>query len=188
MTSFYIRTCVQRSWTLNYDGQSNENRTPARKWQWNLFYSKVISRCVNTFIPLGDETINSSFVRRWLIHYLTHTCTSSSEWNRRPRMSFFRSPKMWKSQGERSWLHGKCSSVFLPNFWSLSLTRLEYGDARCHEKRWFRPTAFQGALTLWRVAASPATNKRTTPLCSSLLASISNAGRTHFTLRSPPEQ
>ena len=30
--------------------------------------------------------------------------------------------------------------------------------------------------------------KRTTPLCSSLLASISNAGRTHFKLRSPPEK
>ena len=29
---------------------------------------------------------------------------------------------------------------------------------------------------------------KTTPLCSSLLASISNAGQTHFTLCSPPEQ
>ena len=27
-----------------------------------LFYSKVITRSVNTFIPLGDETINSSLV------------------------------------------------------------------------------------------------------------------------------
>ena len=34
------------------------------KWQWNLFYSKVIARSVNTFIPLGDETINSSLVER----------------------------------------------------------------------------------------------------------------------------
>ena len=51
---------------IKYEGQSNENRTPATKWQWNLFYSKVglIARSVNTFIPLGDETINSSLVER----------------------------------------------------------------------------------------------------------------------------
>ena len=47
-----------------YEGQSNENQTPATKWQWNLFYLKVIARSVNTFIPLGDETINSSLVER----------------------------------------------------------------------------------------------------------------------------
>ena len=47
-----------------YEGQSNENRTPATKWQWNLFYSKVIVTSVNTFIPLGDETINYSLVER----------------------------------------------------------------------------------------------------------------------------
>ena len=47
-----------------YNRQSNENRTPAPKWQWNLFYSKVIATSVNTFIPLGDEIINSSFVER----------------------------------------------------------------------------------------------------------------------------
>ena len=29
-----------------------------------MFYSKVIARSVNTFIPLGDETINSSLVER----------------------------------------------------------------------------------------------------------------------------
>ena len=52
--------------TAKYKGQSNENRTPATKWQWNLFYwySKVIARSVNTFIPLGDNTINSSLVER----------------------------------------------------------------------------------------------------------------------------
>ena len=42
----------------------NENRTPATKWQWNLFYSKVIARSVNTFILLGDVTINSTLVER----------------------------------------------------------------------------------------------------------------------------
>ena len=47
-----------------YEGQSNKNRTPATKWQWHLFYSKVIAKSVNPFIPLGDETINSSLVQR----------------------------------------------------------------------------------------------------------------------------
>ena len=49
---------------LSYDEQSSENRTPATKWQWNLFYSKVVARSVNTFIPLGDEMINSSLAER----------------------------------------------------------------------------------------------------------------------------
>ena len=31
---------------------------------WDLFYSKVIARSVNTFIPLGDETISSSLIER----------------------------------------------------------------------------------------------------------------------------
>ena len=43
-----------------YMEQSNENRTPATEWQWNLFYSKVIPRSIKTFITLGDEIINSS--------------------------------------------------------------------------------------------------------------------------------
>ena len=120
---------------LKYEVQSNENRTPDTKWQWNLFYSKVIARSVNTFIPLGDETNNYSLVERgnlggWWIHNFIHSCTFSSEWNRRPRMSFFRSSKMWKSQGERSGLYGGCSSVYPPNLLSLSLTRLaEWGRA-----------------------------------------------------------
>ena len=83
-------------------GQSNENWTSATKWQWNLFYSKVIARIVNIFIPLGDD------VGRWWIHNLTHSCTFSSEWNRRPWISYFRSPKMWKSQRERSGLYEGC--------------------------------------------------------------------------------
>ena len=41
-----------------------KNELPATKWQWNLFYCKVIARSVNTFIPLRDETINSSLAER----------------------------------------------------------------------------------------------------------------------------
>ena len=55
----------------------------------------------------------------WRIHNLTHSFTSSSEWNRRPRM-----PKMWKWQGEKSGLYGWCWSVSQPNLWSFSFTRL----------------------------------------------------------------
>ena len=62
------------------------------------------------------------------------------------------------------------------------------GDGRYHAKGWISPIAFKGVLALWRVAAPSATKKRTHPLCSSLLVSISNSGRIHFTLRSPPEQ
>ena len=64
----------------------------------------------------------------------------------------------------------------------------QYGERHYHAKGRFRPTAFQGIFTLWRVAAPSATKKRTTPLFSSLLASIYNSGRTHFTLHFPPEQ
>ena len=39
-------------------------------------------------------------------------------------MSFFRSPKTWKSQGERSGLYQGCWSVSQPNLLSLSLTKL----------------------------------------------------------------
>ena len=70
-----------------YKGQPNENRTPATKWQWNLYYWKVIARSVNTFIPLGDETINTSLVERGrslmdpqphlLLQFLIQVCPST---------------------------------------------------------------------------------------------------------------
>ena len=103
---------------------------------YSLCYSKLIARSVNTFIPLGDETINSTIpIGRWWIHNLTNFCSSSSEWNRRPRMSFFRSPKTWKSQRERSGLYGGCWSVYQPNLWSLSLTRLVVWEEALSWKR-----------------------------------------------------
>ena len=76
---------------------------------------------------------------------------------------------MWKSQGERFGMYGGCLSVFQSNLWSLSLIIL---------------TVWGWALSCKRMIPSdtiPATKKRTTPLCSSLLACISNAGRTHYT-------
>ena len=44
-------------------------------------------------------------------------------------------------------------------------------------KRLIPSESIQGVLTLWRVATPSVTKKRTTPLCSFLLASISNTGR-----------
>ena len=64
----------------------------------------------------------------------------------------------------------------------------QYGDRRYHAKGWFRLTAFQGVLTLWCIAVPSASKKWTTPLSSPLLATISSAGWTHFTLHTPPEQ
>ena len=52
----------------------------------------------------------------------------------------------------------------------------QYGEGRYHAKGCFRPKEFRRVLALWRVAAPSAIKKRTTPLCSSFLASISNAG------------
>ena len=75
-------------------------------------------------MPLGDETVNSNLVERGrslmdpqpnpLLHFLV----------RRPRMSSFRPPKMWKSLGERSGFYGGCWSVSQSNLRNLFLTRL----------------------------------------------------------------
>ena len=91
-------------------------------------------------------------------------------------MSFFRSPKMWKSQGERFELYGGCCSVSQEYLWSLSLTRLTIWGRALSCKRMIPSDRILGLLTLWRVAPS-ATLKRTTPLSSSLLAFISKAAR-----------
>ena len=62
-----------------------------------LFKSAVIARSVNVFIPLGDETINSIFVKRDrslidpqpqpLLHFLVRMKPTSTN-------VFLRSPKM----------------------------------------------------------------------------------------------
>ena len=52
-----------------------------RKYEgiWNLLHSKVIARSVNTFIPLREETMNSSLVERGrslMDQNLTYSCRS----------------------------------------------------------------------------------------------------------------
>ena len=175
-----------------YEGQSNENRTPSTKWQWNLFYSKVIARSVKTFIPLGDETINSSLVERGrslmdpqphpILHFLVRMKLTSPD-------VFLQVVKNVKVTREKIWPLRKMLKVFPSQIAeSYPLPNWQNGDRRYHAKGWFRPTVFQRVLTSWRVATPSSTKKRTTYLCSCLRASIFNAGRTHFTLHSPPEQ
>ena len=145
----------------------------------------LIARNVNTIIPLGDETINSSLVERGrsLMDPQPHPpCTSSSEWNRHPRVPFFRSPKMWKSQGEDL----DCTEdveVFLSQISEAYLSPdWQYGTGVIMQKV---DSVWQHSRAFWLYGASQhsTTKKQTKPLCPSLLASISNVGRTHFTLR-----
>ena len=128
----YIRQTCKKTlpfvrWRLNvWGGQSNENRTPATKWQWNLFYSKVIARSVNTFILLGDE-INSSHVQidrslidaqpRLLLHFLVRMKPT-------PTNVFLQVAKNMEVTRGKVWAIGWCWIVSQPNLLSLSRTRL----------------------------------------------------------------
>ena len=110
-----------------------------------------------------------------LLHFLVRMKPTSTE-------ILLQVAKMWKSQREISELYGGCSSVSQSISEAYPSPDRQYGDGRYHAKVCFRPTALPGFLNFWRVAAPSANKKRTTPLCSSLLASISNARQTHFTL------
>ena len=77
-------------------------------------------------------------------------------------MSFFRSPKMWKSHGKDldctenvEVLPSQISEAYHSPDW-------QYGCGRYHAKGRFRPTAFQGVLTLWCVSAPSVTKQLTT--------------------------
>ena len=175
-----------------YEGQSNEKRTPATKWQLNLFYSTAVARRIITLIPLRDEAINSSFLGRGrslmdpqphpLLHLLVRMKLT-------PTNVFLQVAKKCGSHKGKDLGCMEDVEVFPSQISeAYSSPDWQYGDRRYPAKGWFCPTAFQEVLTLWRRSAPYATKKRTTPLCYSLLASISSAGRTHFTLRAPPEQ
>ena len=110
-----------------YEGQSSENRKSATNWQWNLFYSKVIARSVNTFIPLGNETINSSPVERGgslmdpqprpLLHFLVRMKPTSTN-------LFLQVAKNVEVRRGKIWAVRRMLKCFQPNLWSLFLTRL----------------------------------------------------------------
>ena len=172
-------------------GAGKENRIPTTKWQWNLFYSKVIARNISTFIPLGDETFNSSLVERGrslmdpqphpLLHFLVRM---------KPRSTnvFLQVAKNVEVTRGKIWAVRRMLKCFPAK--SLKLIPHQIGSMGTSVimQKMIPSDSVPGVLTLSRGLAPSATKKRTTPLCSSLLASISNAEWTHFTLCSPPEQ
>ena len=135
-------------------------------WLWNLFYSKVTARSVITFIPLGDETVNSSLVERGRSlmdlqpHPLLHIC--------RPIETDVLECISWGRQkcGSHKGKDLGCTEdvvVFSSQISeSYPSPDWQYGDGRRHAKGWFRPTVLHGDLTLWRVAAPSLTKIRTT--------------------------
>ena len=59
-------------------------------------------------------------------------------------MSFFRSPKLWKSQGERSGLYGGCWSVSQQNILRLSFIRLVVWGRALSCSRMIPPDSISG--------------------------------------------
>ena len=179
------------SYRPNYEGQTNENRTPATKWQWNFFYSKVIARNVNMFIPLGDEAINSSLVERGrsLMDPQPHPLLHFLVWMKPTPTNVFlpvaknvkvTRGKIWDVQIMLKCFPAKSLKLIPHHIGSMGMGIIMQKDHYVQQQ--------SRKLTLWLVTAPSATKKQTTPLCSSLFASISNYGQTHFTLYSPPEQ
>ena len=173
-----------------YEGQSNENRIPATKWQWNLFYSNVIARSVNTFIPLGDETINSSLVERGrslmdpphpLLDFLVRKkLMSMNVFLQVAKYVELISGKIWAV-----WRMLKCfpakSLKHIPHqigSMGMGIIMQKDDSVRPHSRAFWH-----------MVCRSTSSHQETNcTFCSSFLASISSAGRTHFTLCSPREQ
>ena len=129
-----------------YKRQSNENRTPATKWQWNLFYSKVTATSVNTFIPLGDATISSSFVERGRLlmdpqpHPLLLFLVQMKPMSTNVSLQVAKNVEVTRG---KIWAVRRMLKCFPAN-----LTRLAVWGWAYHAKGWFCPTAFQGVLTL----------------------------------------
>ena len=87
-----------------------------------MYYSKLIGKSVNTFIPLKDETIKSSLVERG--RSLTHSLHFLVRMKPTSTNVFLQLTKKRKTQGERSELYGGCKSISQSNLWRLYLTRL----------------------------------------------------------------
>ena len=172
-------------------GDSNENRTPATKWQWNLFYSKVIARNANTFIPLGDETFNSSLVERGkslmdpqphpLLHFLVQMRPTSTN-------IFLQVAKSVEVTRGKTWAVRRMLKCFPAKSLKLSLTRLTVCGQALSFKRMITSDSIPGRsgfITCSSTLSHQETNHTSLIFFAYLL---SNAGRTHFALRSPPEQ
>ena len=173
-------------------GSQMKTEHPLQRDNGICFIQKWLTEVLNTFIPLGEETINSSLVERSrslmdpqahpLLLFLVRMKPTSTN-------VFFLVVKNVEVTRRKNWdvrRMLKCFPVKSPKLIPHQIW--QYGDGRYHAKGWFRLTAFQGVLILWNFAALSATKKRSILLCSSLFASISNAAQTHFTLHSPLEQ
>ena len=155
-----------------------------------MFYSKVNDQSVNAFIKLGDETINSSLIEtgRSLLDPQPHpSCTSSpNETDVHECLSSGR--QKYGCQKGKDLVCTEDIKVF-PAM-SLKLITHQIGTTMallC--KMMITSYIIPGRFDfMTRLNTLRATKTRTTPLCSSLLVSISNAGRTHVILRSPPEE
>ena len=77
-------------------------------------------------------------------------------------MSSYRSPKLWKSQGDRSGLYERRWSVSQPNLRNLSLARLTVWEGALSCKRMIPSGSILGRFNF--MARPSATKKRTTPL------------------------
>ena len=103
-----------------------------------MFYSKVIATSVNTFIPLGDETINSSLVETGrslmdpqphpLLHFLVPMKPTSTN-------VFSQVAKNVEVTGGKIWAVWRMFEVF-PSQVSEAYTSLDwqYEDGCYHEK------------------------------------------------------
>ena len=92
-----------------------------------------------------------------LLHFLVRMKPTSTN-------VFIQVAKMWKSQGERSGIYGGCCVFPSQLYEAYASPDWPYGDGRYHAEGWFLPAAFQGVLTLWRIAVPTAIKKRTSLL------------------------
>ena len=106
------------TWSFMYEGQSNENRTPTTKWQWNLFCSKVSHWEARHSIPVLERGRSLMDAQPHpLLHFLVRMKPTSTN-------VFLQVTKNVEATRGKIWAVQRIWSVSQPNFWSLSLTRL----------------------------------------------------------------
>ena len=102
-------------------------------------------------------------------------------------MSFFRSSKIWKSQGEISGLYGGRWSVSQSNLWNLSLTRLAVWGRALSCKRMI-PSGRTTARFDFMACRSTLSHQETNYTSLLFVACLHfQCWSNHYTLRSPPE-
>ena len=147
---------------------------------------QVISKSVNTFIPLGDETINSSLLERGrllmdpdphpLLHFLFRMKPTSTN-------VFFQVAKNVEGTRGKIWAIRRMLNCFPAKY--LKLISHEFGSVGTGIIMQKDDSLRQHSRAFWLYGGlqhlQPPRNE------SQLSASNSNSVRTHFKLRSPPE-